>query len=103
MNRWIGSGQVVKTAFRRTQRGQPYAWMSLQCHDDEGRVDFLDVVFWDALAERVRDFARVDEAAEVTGKVRRRGFTDGQGQRVFRTEIVADAVWFPSIRPAVDV
>lgn len=103
MNRWMGSGIVQKTMFRFTQRGQPYAWMSLCTHDDEGHVDYLDIVFWDDLAQRVRDFAREGENAEVTGRVRRKGYSDSSGQRVYKTEIVADAVWFPSIRPTVDV
>lgn len=99
VNRWIGSGVIRSVSCRYTQTGKAYAWMSLAAQDDHGHTDFLDVVAWAEVAERVRDFARQDDRAEVTGKVHRRSYTSADGVTQYKTEIVADAVWFIDRHP----
>lgn len=101
MNKWIGSGSIAALSIRQTQTGKPFAWMSLSCPDGDGRRDFLDVVAWGAQAQRIADFGRKGELAEISGKVRRRGYKNAAGEEIYKTEIVADVVWFPSIRPIV--
>lgn len=103
MNKWIGSGAIAALSIRQTQTGKPFAWMSLSCPDGDGHRDFLDVVAWGVMARRVADFGRKGEPVEVTGKVRRRRYKDAAGNEQYKTEIVADVVWFPSIRPVVRV
>lgn len=72
--------------------------MSLAAQDEHGKTDYLDVVAWDELAERVRDFGRQGDRAEVTGKVHRRSYTSADVTQ-YKTEIVADAVWFIDRHP----
>ena len=101
MNKWLGSGAIAALSIRQTQTGKPFAWMSLSCPDGDGHRDYLDVVAWGAQAQRVADFGRKGELAEITGRVRRRKYTDARGEEQYKTEIVADVVWFSSIRPVV--
>ena len=101
MNKWIGSGAIAALSIRQTQTGKPFAWMSFSCPDGDGHRDFLDVVAGGVMARRVADFGRTGEQAEVTGRVHRRKFTDATGAEAYKTEIVADVVWLPTIRPVV--
>ena len=101
MNKWIGSGSIAALSIRQTQAGKLCAWMSLGCPDGEGHRDFLDVIAWGAQAQRLKDFGRKGMQAEITGRVHRRKYTDNAGAEVYRTEIVADVVWLPNIRPVV--
>ncbi len=93
---WLGSAPEL----RRTPGGRPVAAFSLAiprvwvAADGEQRedVDWFNVIAWDGLAEFCREALRQESQVYVEGQLRTRGWEDDQGQRHFRTEVVAHEI-----------
>lgn len=99
MNRWEGSGRIVAVNCRYTQTGKACCWACIGATDAEDRVDYIDLVAWESLGERLRDFGSVGDRIEVTGKLHRRSYTTGTSMH-YRTEVVADSIEFIDRAPA---
>ena len=100
MNRWEGSGRLVSVNCRYTQRGKACCWACIAAQDDQDRIDYIDLVAWDDLGERLRDFGTVGDRIEITGKLHRRSYTTAAGTQQYKTEVVADSIGFIDRAPA---
>ena len=60
----------------------------------EQTVDFINICSWRSSAEFVGKFARKGNALLVCGSIQTRNYTNGQGQKVYVTEVVADEISF---------
>lgn len=60
----------------------------------DNQADFLNVTAWRQVAEFVTTYFRKASSICVVGSVQTRSWTDGQSQKRFATEIVADEAFF---------
>ena len=67
--------------------------------DGEKETDFIDVVAWRQTAEFVGKFFAKGRMAVVSGRLQIRPWTDKEGEKHYRTEIVADGVYFGDPKP----
>lgn len=101
-NRIILIGRLTRDPeLRYTPSGQPVASFSLavdrpfKSQDGQKQTDFIDIVAWRKLAERVGQYATKGRLVAVEGRLQIRSYEakDGSGRRKV-TEVVADAVRF---------
>ena len=62
--------------------------------DGEKDTDFIDVVAWRQTAEFTAKYFTKGRMAVVSGRLQNRSWTDKEGEKHYRTEIVADNVYF---------
>ena len=62
--------------------------------DGKQIVDFLNVTAWRATAEFITRFFRKASGICIVGSIQTRSWIDGQGQKRFATEIIADEAYF---------
>ena len=60
----------------------------------EQGVDYINICAWRSTAEFVSRYAKKGSALAICGKLQTRNYTNGQGQKVYITEVVADEVSF---------
>ncbi len=64
----------------------------------QNETDFFNVTAWRQTAEFVSRYFRKGSSICVTGSLQNRNWTDPQGQKHYRTDIVADEVMFVDSR-----
>ena len=64
----------------------------------QSETDFFNVTAWRQTAEFVSRYFRKGSSICVTGSIQNRNWTDQQGQKHYRTDIVADEVMFVDSR-----
>ena len=64
----------------------------------QNETDFFNVTAWRQTAEFVSRYFRKGSSICVTGSIQNRNWTDQQGQKHYRTDIVADEVMFVDSR-----
>lgn len=57
----------------------------------EREADFINVVIWRQAAENLANLVKKGQLIGITGRIQTRNYENGQGQRVYVTEIVADS------------
>jgi single-strand DNA-binding protein len=60
----------------------------------EREADFINIVTWRQLAETCANYLRKGRLTAVEGRIQVRNYENGEGKRVYVTEIVADNVRF---------
>ena len=63
---------------------------------DEQKADFISCVAWKNLAVNIEKYCKKGALVSFKGHINTRSFDDEQGQRQYRTDIVADKVTFLS-------
>ncbi|EAC6915146.1 single-stranded DNA-binding protein [Listeria monocytogenes] len=101
MNRVVLVGRLTKDPdLRYTPAGAAVATFTLAVNrpfknaQGEQEVDFINCVVWRKPAENVANFLKKGSMAGVDGRVQTRNYEDGDGKRVFVTEVVAESVQF---------
>ncbi len=61
---------------------------------EQPQADFINVTAWRQTAEFITRFFRKASSICIVGSVQTRSWTDGQGQKRFATEVVADEAYF---------
>lgn len=56
----------------------------------EREADFINCVIWRQAAENFANWAKKGALIGITGRIQTRNYENGQGQRVYVTEVVAD-------------
>ena len=56
----------------------------------EREADFINIVIWRQAAENLANWVKKGNLICVTGRIQIRNYENGQGQRVYVTEVVAD-------------
>lgn len=96
------AGRLVRDPeLRRTASGKAVTSFTLACDRDfknqqtgEKEVDFLDCVAWGGTGETVAKYFSKGQLAAVSGRLQIRQYTDKNGQKRSRAEIVANSVYF---------
>nr|WP_325212961.1 single-stranded DNA-binding protein [uncultured Oscillibacter sp.] len=93
---------------RRTQAGTAVTSFSIACdrdfkaQDGERETDFVDIVAWRSTAEFVSKYFAKGRMAVVEGRLQIRDWTDREGGKRRRAEVVANNVYFGDSRPKED-
>jgi single-strand DNA-binding protein len=66
----------------------------------EEETEWFSVVTWNKLAEACHEYLRKGSLAHVAGRLKTRAWEGQDGQRHYRTELVAESVQFLSRAPA---
>jgi single-strand DNA-binding protein len=110
VNRVILIGRLVRDPEARTvASGQAMARFTLAVDrgftNGQGRreADFIDIVAWRALAERVAEHLRRGRLVGIEGRLQVRRFETAAGKRRKTAEVVADRVRFLDRKPAAAV
>ncbi|MDP9237722.1 MAG: single-stranded DNA-binding protein [Chloroflexota bacterium] len=85
-----------------TANGKAVTTFTIACNrtynaaDGERReeTDWFDIVAWDKLAEQCSQFLQKGRKAYVEGRLQRRSWDGQDGQKHYRTEVVANTVLF---------
>jgi single-strand DNA-binding protein len=103
LNKVMLIGNVGKDPeMRYTANGKAVTTFSLACnrsyggHDGERREDteWFEIVTWDKLAELCSQFLQKGRQAYVEGRLQTRSWEGQDGQKRYRTEVVANTVLF---------
>lgn len=101
LNKWIGMGRLTRDPeLRQTQGGTSVVSFTIAVDRDfkgsggEKETDFIDVVAWRNTAEFVAKYFSKGRLAVVEGRLQIRTWTDNDGNKRKRVEIVADNVYF---------
>jgi len=107
INRVILIGRLVRDPEMRTvASGQAMARFALAVDrgfangQGQREADFIDVVVWRALAERVAEHLRRGRLVGIEGRLQIRRYETAQGKRRKAAEVVADRVRFLDRKPS---
>lgn len=94
---------------RYTQGGTAVCNLRLACNERrkkgdawEDHTEWVDVVCWDKTAENVGQYLDKGRQIYVEGRLQTREYTDKEGAKRFKTEVVAGQVLFLGANPAKD-
>lgn len=86
---------------RRTNSGKAVTSFTLACDRDfknqqtgEKEVDFIECVAWGGTAEMVEKYFHKGQMAVATGRLQLRDWTDKNGQKRRRAEILVNSIYF---------
>jgi len=100
MNRAVLVGRLTKDPeLRYTQSGIAVANFTIAVNrrfarEGEQSADFIPVIVWQKAAENVAKYLNKGSQVAVEGRIQTSSYDNKEGQRVFRTEVVADQVEF---------
>lgn len=97
INRVVLIGRLTKDVeLRYTQSGVAVGTFSLAVNrqftnaSGEREADFINVVIWRKAAENFANFTHKGALVAIEGRLQTRNYEDGNGKRVYVTEVVAD-------------
>ncbi len=97
LNRIIIIGNVGRDPEGRyTQEGKPVTTFSVGVNDRKDNTEWFNVVTWDKLAETCNQYVRKGQKVCVEGRMQTRSWEGQDGERKYRTELVANSVLFLS-------
>lgn len=102
MNRTVLVGRLTKDPeLRYTQSGVAVANFTIAVNrrfarEGEPSADFIPVIVWQKQAENVAKYLSKGSQVAVEGRIQTSSYDNKEGQRVFRTDVVADQVEFLS-------
>ena len=102
MNKTILMGRLTKDPEIRYSQGQQpmciarytLAVNRRPARDGKQETDFINIVAWRQTAEFVTRYFKKGKPILVCGSIQSRSYTDGQGNKRYITEVVADEVGF---------
>jgi single-strand DNA-binding protein len=99
------TGRLVEDPeLRMTQNDIPVTSLRLAVQRDYGKdgereTDFFDVVAWRTTAEFVSNHFSKGSMITVTGRLQNRSWTDKDGGKRTKTELIADNAYFGESKP----
>lgn len=98
----IGGRITADPELKQTQSGIPVCSFSVAVSrrfqsknsDGQQQADFINVVAWRQQAEFVSRYFHKGSSICVVGSIQTRSWTDGQNQKRYATEVVADEISF---------
>lgn len=100
MNRAVLVGRLTRDPeLRYTQSGIAVANFTIAVNrrfarEGEQSADFIPVIVWQKAAENVAKYLSKGSQVAVEGRIQTSSYDNKEGQKVYRTEIVADQVEF---------
>lgn len=104
MNRTVLVGRLTKDPeLRYTQSGIAVANFTIAvdrkfAKDGNQSADFIPVIVWQKQAENVAKYLSKGRLVAVDGRIQTSSYDNKDGQRVYRTDVVADQVEFLSTK-----
>lgn len=95
----LGGRMVADPELKTTQSGLSVTTFTIAVNrkaksGEQAQTDFLNVTAWRQTAEFITKFFRKGNPICVVGSIQTRSWTDGQGQKKYATEILADEAYF---------
>lgn len=108
MNKWIGSGRLIKDAEIRyfPSTGKPYATFTLAIPDPyarkgEPKADFIDFIVYDKQkVDLIEKYIRKGTKLEIVGRLKSGSYKDREGNRVYYRRIVVAELEFAESKAA---
>lgn len=108
MNKWIGSGRLIKDAEIRyfPSTGKPYATFVLAIPDPyarkgEPKADFIDCIVYDRQkVDLIEKYIRKGTKLEIVGRLKSGSYTNKEGKRAYYRRIVVAELEFAESRAA---
>lgn len=108
MNKWIGSGRLIKDAEIRyfPSTGKPYATFTLAIPDPyarkgEPKADFIDFIVYDKQkVDLIEKHIRKGTKLEIVGRLKSGSYTNREGKRAYYRRIVVAELEFAESRAA---
>lgn len=101
----LGGRLTADPELKQTQSGIAVVSFSIAVNrryskdsSSQNETDFFNVTAWRQTAEFVSRYFRKGSSICITGSIQNRNWTDQQGQKHYRTDIVADEVMFVDSR-----
>ena len=101
LNRVVLVGRLTKDPdLRYTPNGVAVASFTLAVNrtftnqNGEREADFIAIVVWRKQAENAANYLKKGSLVGIDGRLRTRSYENGQGQRVYVTEVIADTVQY---------
>ena len=101
LNKWLGLGNLTEDpTLRMTQGGQAVLNMRIACNESyldrnkvrQERTEFLNVVVWGKRAEALSKFLSKGSRLFVEGSLRTSSYEDRDGNKRYKTEVVASNI-----------
>ena len=95
----LGGRLTADPELRQTQSGNSVVSFTIAINrryskDTQQETDFLNVTVWKTTADFVARYFKKGSSICVVGTIQNRSWTDSQGQKQYRTDIIADEVMF---------
>lgn len=101
INNVVLVGRLTRAVdLRYTSNGTAYASFTLATDRDfknqngEKETDFINCVMWRKPAENLANYTKKGSLIGVEGRIQTRNYDNGQGQRVYVTEVLAERFHF---------
>lgn len=99
----LGGRMVADPELKTTQSGLSVTTFTIAVSrkaksGEQAQTDFLNVTAWRQTAEFITKFFHKGSSICVVGSIQTRSWTDGQGQKKYATEILADEAYFADSR-----
>lgn len=100
MNKCILIGRLTRDPeLRYTQSGTPVCSESLAvrrptARDGEDDADFINITIWGKAAENLAKYKRKGGQIAIEGRLQVSNYTDREGEKRWKTEVVANSVEF---------
>ena len=111
VNKWIGIGNVVRDVeLKQMNNGLAVVNIALACNEkykdksgvEKESTEFVNVVFFDKLAEIVAKYVKKGSPVYVEGKIKTDKYTDKAGVEKYSTKIVAQQMQLLSAQREVN-
>ena len=100
MNKIVLMGRLTKNPeIRHTQNNTMVTNFTLAVNrrfakEGEQQADFINTIAWSSTAEFVSKYFKKGQQVGVIGRIQTRNYEDGNGKKVYVTEVVAEEVYF---------
>lgn len=101
INNVVVTGRLTRAVdLRYTSNGTAFASFTLAVdrpfrnQNNEKETDFINCVMWRKSAENLANYTNKGSLIGVEGRIQTRNYEDGQGQRVYVTEVLAERFTF---------
>lgn len=96
MNEFICSGYLAaEPELQNTQSGKTYCRTRIALRRTEEITDFIPVCCWEGAAKFLAQWFRKGSGIELRGELQSSSWTDADGNRRYRLEVVAREIEFP--------
>lgn len=96
MNEFICSGYLAtEPELQTTQNGKTFCRTRIALRRTEEITDFIPVCCWEGAAKFLAQWFRKGSGIELRGELQSSSWTDADGNRRYRLEVVARAIDFP--------
>ena len=95
LNKVILGGRITADIeLKQTQNGTAVCSFSLAISRGKEETDFIDCVAWKQTAEFLAKFFKRGSSLLVEGSLRKRAWTDKNGEKRYATEVIVDKGYF---------